>query len=1312
MLQENPPTSRVQTQSRIRPPVREVWFLLAAPADVRELSQLLHRNHLVARMLPAGAAATSELPDGASLPLALVADLEASSHLSAAWRDWMDWHQVPLVALLAEDSLTNHLRARELRCSHALTLPVDAARLVLLLEELSCTCSDEPWRVLLVSEDAEEQRGMAEALRAVGVDPCPVTHSSQLLQALDASMPEVILLGAVSSIEPAACMGVIRARNRDLADAILVLDTDGISGDSASNGPLQDLVVRMGATVARSRRMHCHTSGLRRLLSEQTRLNAAINAHAIFSITDGGGNILEINDKFLEISGYAEQELLGNNHRLLKSGLHDAGFYRQMWRTILSGAVWHGEICNRRKDGSLYWVESTITPVLDAMGSPQGYVSLRTDITKVKTQQLILQRLAAISNLTDADLLDAAVAWLAGSLHVRLAFVAVTEGAQPGMLRLLALWDRSALQPQRELGMAGTPCEIVLQEGLALFVTGMAELFPAAGLPGGDSIDSFLGVALRDHDGKVVGMVGIMDDKPLRDWRDKQEWLRVLAPRIEHQLQRGRFQRELLRREERYRTLTENMPGMVYRVGARWIIEFVSGSFPICGHDAEYFLDSRGNWLKLVHPDDRLRVMDEAAALEREPRSIIQQYRIRHTDGSVRWVSDHKRSLFDPTGVFLGVDGVLFDITAIKQIELANAIDKERLTRSQRYANIGTWDWNIQTSELYWTDRIPVLFGYSEGGLGTTYENFLNAVHPEDRTLVKNAVERCIREGVPYEVEHRVVWPDGTERWLLERGDVIRDEQGSPLHMLGVVQDIHDRKLAELSLAERDLLLNEAQALAHLGNWRADMRSGELFWSDEIFRIFGLEPGQFAPTVAGFRATVHPDDLPGLLEAEQRARITGVLDKVHRILRPDGSIRHVHELARASFDANGEVSRLAGTVQDVTEQVKAQHALIKAREEAENANRAKTEFLSSMSHELRTPMNAILGFSQLLEIDPTLDRKQSESISEIRRAGNHLLQLINEVLDLARIESGIYVMSTEPVVLPELIRECYALVQPMAAARDIEIVVDVEGSPAVLADHTRLKQVLLNLLSNAVKYNRVAGRVEIGTRESGHGRLRILVRDTGMGIPEASRHRIFDAFTRLHEEQVRVEGTGIGLTITRKLVELMGGRIEFSSTVGSGSCFEVELPLAEGWNDTRQQAAALMPGKPAEAVVLQQRPTVLLVDDNPANLRLVARVLERVPEVDLLTAYSASLGLELARAHKPALVLLDINMPDMDGYKLLKLIQQDSVLRDIPVFAITANAMPSDIEKGRSAGFAEYLTKPLDLQYFVAQIKLQLGLPD
>ena len=632
-----------------------------------------------------------------------------------------------------------------------------------------------------------------------------------------------------------------------------------------------------------------------------------MNQHDIVSITDVRGRITAVNDKFCEISGYSRNELLGRNHRILKSNSHTKSFYQDLWKTISSGEVWRGTICNRKKNGDEYWVESTIVPFLDDKGKPYKYVSARTDVTELRESE-------------------------------------------------------------------------------------------------------------------------------------------------------------------------------------------------------------------------------------------------------------------------------------------------NRLQRSQIIANIGTWDWNIVTGDLVWSERIGPLFGYGHQVPETTYENFLAAVHPDDRQDVINAVNKCVDQGIDYNIEHRVLWPDGTVHWVQEMGDVIRDENNKPVRMLGVVMDINERKSAEI-------------------------------------------------------------------------------------------------------------------------------AMLSAKEEAETANRAKSQFLSNMSHELRTPLNAIIGFSQLLQIDssPPLSDHQLENIDEIYKAGNHLLDLINEVLDLARIEAGRIEMSIEPVDVSKVVADTMQLIYPLAKKRGIDISfyksgVEIsseqllEQRAQVKADRTRLRQVLLNLLSNAVKYNSENGKLIIACEAVDGDRLRISITDTGNGLSSEQQTQLFKVFERIGEENSNIEGTGIGLVITKSLVELMGGSIGVNSKIGEGSTFWVELAL-----ERTERKSKIMSNKIELEVKTKssvgdksKKYTVLYIEDNPANLRLVTQLMNRMGNVHMWSAPEPVLGLELAAEHKPDLILLDINLPGMDGFEVLRRLKRGTATKHTPVIAISANAMHTDVEKGLKAGFEEYITKPIDVSVLMESIDASL----
>lgn len=388
-----------------------------------------------------------------------------------------------------------------------------------------------------------------------------------------------------------------------------------------------------------------------------------------------------------------------------------------------------------------------------------------------------------------------------------------------------------------------------------------------------------------------------------------------------------------------------------------------------------------------------------------------------------------------------------------------------------------------------------------------------------------------------------------------------------------------------------------------------------------------------------------------------------------------------------------------GIIRDITERKAIEAETLKAKEEAERANLAKSEFLSSMSHELRTPLNAILGFGQLMELDKTLSVETQGNIKEIIRAGYHLLELINEVLDLAKVESGHLNLSIEPIEYDKLVSECIALIEPIAASHEIRIQnLTAPNNITLKADRSRIKQAIINLLSNAIKYNRPGGQVTISISQDIVDFCRISVQDTGFGIKEEYLDNLFEAFNRLGAESTDIEGTGIGLVFTKRLVELMGGRIGVKSQYGVGSHFWIELPIASSVFATDKFTKTQ--NTSPQAATDSNEYKILYIEDNPANVRLVVQLLANRPHIQLFTAHTPGLGLELAALHKPDLILLDINLPEYDGYKALEKLKNTESTDNIPVVAISANAMPNDLKKAEEAGFTSYLTKPINIKAF------------
>jgi PAS domain S-box-containing protein len=430
----------------------------------------------------------------------------------------------------------------------------------------------------------------------------------------------------------------------------------------------------------------------------------------------------------------------------------------------------------------------------------------------------------------------------------------------------------------------------------------------------------------------------------------------------------------------------------------------------------------------------------------------------------------------------------------------------------------------------------------------------------------------------------------------------------------------------------------------------------------------------------------------------------------------DGKETVVSYNATTFHDRDRKLKGVFAAARDVTERKRFEHTLQennleleRAKAAAEKANLAKSDFLSSMSHELRSPLNAILGFAQLINSDsPPPTSSQAASIDQILHAGWYLLDLINEILDLAQIESGKLALSREPTSLADVMLECQAMIEPQAQKRGIRMTFPPAGVPFFVdADRTRLKQVLINLLSNAIKYNQPNGTVAVECSMPTPDRVRISVRDTGAGLSPEKLQQLFQPFNRLGRERSSEEGTGIGLVMSKRLVELMGGLIGVDSVVGLGSVFWFELDSAI---EPQLENYGVDPSVAAPVQVHEGKPqrTLLYVEDNPANLKLIEQLIARRPDIRLLSARDGNLGIQIARASQPEVILMDINLPGISGIEALEILREDPVTSHIPVVALSANAMPRDIEKGLRAGFFRYLTKPIRVNEFMATLESAL----
>jgi signal transduction histidine kinase/response regulator RpfG family c-di-GMP phosphodiesterase len=515
---------------------------------------------------------------------------------------------------------------------------------------------------------------------------------------------------------------------------------------------------------------------------------------------------------------------------------------------------------------------------------------------------------------------------------------------------------------------------------------------------------------------------------------------------------------------------------------------------------------------------------------------------------------------------------------------------------------------------------------------------------------------------------------------LVEKQTALAHSEAALRQQTKLLQSILD------SMGDGVLVVDEHGKMV-LGNPAAEammgpdtLRTPHSKWS-EIYDIYHPGTGTLYP----------PDDLP-LARAMRGETADGMELKYRHPLKAGDLYTSVN--VRPLKDDEGRGRGGVAVVRDITATKHSQELLHRAKEEAERANRAKSEFLSRMSHELRTPLNSILGFAQVLEM-ACLPADETSSVEQILKGGRHLLNLINEVLDVARIEAGRLSLSPEPVHLQEVIQEALDLVRPLAQQRNITIgAVFTAGSDCVKADRQRLRQVLLNLLANGVKYNVEGGRLDVSIEPRENSMTRTAVTDTGPGIPQQERERLFRPFERLAGESLAVEGTGLGLALSKGLVEAMGGTIGVESDAG-GSTFWFELAPAEPLADLLPEFDALILSQ--SGVITPPNQIVLYIEDNPSNMALMKRIAESRSEVQLIGASSGRLGLDLARTRRPDLILLDLHLPDISGQEVLQNLREDPETKTIPVVIVSADATPEQMQRSLASGALSYVTKPLDI---------------
>jgi len=955
-------------------------------------------------------------------------------------------------------------------------------------------------------------------------------------------------------------------------------------------------------------------------------LKRAVDGHAMFSVTDQNGVLLEVNDRFCALSGFCREQLVGKTQKVVNSGHHPPEFWRAMWADLSAGKPWRGVICNRNAAGDLYWVDTSVTPVQNAPGAVTHFVTIQSDVT--------------------------------GHLHAEERLRGVESvNAEIGRVARIGAWE--------------------------MFISDM-----------------------------------------------KPRWSHVT--RMIHEVEAG------------YEPDLETAVNFYKEGESRKRISEV----------VQQAIESGGRW------DEECQIITGA--------------------GREIWVRAIGEAEMQE-GKCIRLFGTFQDIDDRKRAQL----EAERLTCLMRDSVEAATEISFIATDLQGT--ITVFNAGSENFLGYTSEEMVGKHTPaiiHDPEEVAKRAEQLSRElGRPVSgFETFVTLPqrDGAEtrEWTYVRKDgsrfpvslvvtPVRSKDGELTGFVGIATDISEKKEKAQALARREALLEKARERLSLatvaggvGIWDFDLRSGKLEWDEQMFALYDVDPATFQEGFEDWKRCVHSDDLEPTSAAVAKAISTGkTFESEFRVVHRDGQVRHLTGMARVYPDARGEPVRMVGMNADVTKQAEQRQRLITLAREAEAANEAKSSFLANMSHEIRTPMNGIIGMTTLMLDSNALEPEQRQQAETVLTSSECLLAIINDILDVSKIEAGKMELEQVPFSLSNLLQDVDSLLSVKAQEKGLRLAFEKDaGTPELFkGDPGRLRQILFNLTGNALKFTDAGSvRVTVSTETSaerssletqpvpetdhetgrkadpqtaqeGSVTLRFAVADTGIGIPQEKQHGLFDSFTQADSSVTRrFGGTGLGLAISKKLSELMGGTIGVKSTPGTGSTFWFTVQLLPGAASAdlsaepatkaplsaavRWDARSLVSKQPVASNAyngqanggrrgLAQRATrILLVEDNPINQLVALAILKKMG----LTADKANNGHEAINALKTSdydLVFMDVQMPGMDGLEATKQIRAlGEEMAQIPIIAMTANAREVDKLECLECGMNDYISKPIDFK--------------
>ena len=1056
--------------------------------------------------------------------------------------------------------------------------------------------------------------------------------------------------------------------------------------------------------------------------------------------TNTTGDCIYVNDRWCEIAGLTAAEVSGPNWA---SALHPEDRQKV-------GAEWYASVQERRPfelecrfqkpDGTTTWVLSRANAEHDIYGEIIGYVGTITDISDRKRAETILQKLVTgTAAVTGADFFVELVRHIAEALDVTHALV--TELVNDRLITL-GFWANGNLQPSSSFIPAKTPCEISLQDGQYHCEESVQTVFAEDLDLVTMQAESYLGVALKDDLGNVIGNLCVLDTKPMLETTRAEAIgiLQVFAARASAELQRKNVNEALNRlnheleervlertqalqeREEQLRDFFDNATDLIQSISPEGNILFVNQAWKSTLGYSEAELENLSIF-QIIHPEDLEHCQIAMQNLFCGELCVAIETRFVTKDGQIILVEGNVNCQLKD-GSPVATRGIFRDITERKKVEI-------ELLESQRFLQLVL---NTFPLFVFWKDRQSVYLGCNQNfavsvGLNSSSEivgktDYEMPWGNSEADSYRSDDHQVITSGKPkLNIIETQYQKNGETIWLETNKIPLRDLHGVIIGVLGTYQDISDRKRAEEALAESEAFNRQLVTEFPIGLASSHLDGRLVFVNETFAKILGR-------TVEEVLSLTYWDITPTKYaeqEAEQLRLIQtecryGPYEKEY--IHKDGHLVPVL-LSGLMILRNGEFL-IWSSVQDISDRKTAEAKLQLANQELMRATRLKDEFLANMSHELRTPLNSILGMNEALqeEIFGSVNERQLKALRTIETSSTHLLALINDILDVAKIESGQINLDLTAVNIDSLCKSSLAFIKQQALTKRIQLIPKIpQDLPEITVDERRIRQVLINLLNNAVKFTMEGGTItlqvslvpsEASTNPVPNpNHLRIAVIDTGIGISAENIQKLFQPFIQVDSALNRqYNGTGLGLALVRKLVELHGGTVELTSEVGVGSCFAIKLPFNIDSPDLDLQIEYDLSAQAQidKAQIEQDQtrdliaPLILLAEDNNANVRTFTSYLE-AKGYRMLIASDGQQVIALTKAHKPDLILMDIQMPVMDGIEAIKQIRLDPDVADIPIIALTALAMTGDLERCLDAGANEYLQKPLKLKQLTTSIQ-------